>query len=251
MSRGTALLAGALGIVLALTQPIAEASPPVLKGKVLSGKLPLAQVPVTLYRTASGRPPVALGTSVTRGDGSFRIVYPSGRSDAVLYLTAGRRLASVLGKGLAPRTIIVNERTTVAAGFALAQFVSGRAIAGKAPGLQNAAGMARNLVNSRTGTIGSVLARAPNGSQTSTLRAFNSLANMLAGCVRSKRRAARRSHRRAATASTASSATPVSRSIPRAMSGCATAGRQSRSRRIPAATRSSHSSGWPDRSGRR
>src|SRR6266508_5145993 len=139
MSRGIALAGGALAVAFSLALPIAEASPPVLTGKVLSGTVPLASVPVTLYRASPGRRLVALGRATTRANGSFRISY---RSGGLLYLIAGRRLASVLGTGVAPRNVVVNERTTVAAGFALAQFVSGRAIAGRSPGVENAAGMA-------------------------------------------------------------------------------------------------------------
>src|SRR6266576_3827465 len=69
----------------------------------------------------------------------------------------------------------------------MAQFIAGREIGGKAPGPQNAAGMAGNLVNVRTGGVSSVLARSPNGRQTSTWRTFNSVANMLSGCARSGR----------------------------------------------------------------
>jgi hypothetical protein len=98
------------------------------------------------------------------------------------------RLASVLGPAPIASRVVVNERTTVATGFALAQFISGPAVSGRAPGPQNAAGMAGNLVDVRTGGPSAVLARSPNGRETSTLRAFNSLANMLAGCVRSDRR---------------------------------------------------------------
>jgi sugar lactone lactonase YvrE len=97
------------------------------------------------------------------------------------------RLASVVGTAPAPTTVVVNERTTVATGFALAQFTAGREISGNAPGPQNAAGMARNLVSVRTGRLGRVLRRGPNGNRTSTLRTFNSLANMLTRCVRSSR----------------------------------------------------------------
>jgi hypothetical protein len=52
-----------------------------------------------------------------------------------------------------------------------------------APGLQNAAATVRNLVDLTTGQVGSVLGNPPNGSETSTMPAFNSLANMLAACV--------------------------------------------------------------------
>jgi len=174
------------------------ASRTTLTGKVLCGGIPLASTPVTLYRTppAGAGAPVVLGMSRTRADGSFEITYPAQRrSLAVLYLIAGRgtrqniatgaRLASVLGTVPVPGTVVVNERTTVAAGFALAQFITGRGIAGKFPGPQNAAAMADNLVNPRTGGLSRVLQAPPNGTQTSTLRTFNSLANMLVPCVRS------------------------------------------------------------------
>jgi sugar lactone lactonase YvrE len=160
----------------------------------VSGQEPLGSVAVALYRTSSsgGGHPVLLGRSQTRANGSFGIAYRTTRgSNAVLYLIAGTgsavRLASVLGRAPVPRAVVVNERTTVATGFAMAQFIAGREMGGKAPGPQNAAGMAGNLVNVRTGGVSSVLAHSPNGRQTSTWRTFNSLANMLSGCVRTGR----------------------------------------------------------------
>lgn len=169
-----------------------------VRGELRSDGEALAFVPVTLYRAAArgGGRPVALGRSRSAGDGSFAIPY---RTDllrnSVLYLAAGRgalvRLAAVLGTGRAPASVVVNERTTVAAGFALAQFVKGRSIAGPAPGPKNAAAMAGNLVDVRTGGLSKVLTTAPNGSQTSTLRTFNSLANMLVPCARAAARCGR------------------------------------------------------------
>ena len=159
---------------------------------MLSGDVRLTSTPVTLYRTspAGTGAAIPLGRSQTRADGSFEISYPAQHdSDAVLYLIAGRgaavRLAAVLGTAPVPSTVVVNERTTVAAGFALAQFITGRTITGKFPGPQNAAAMAANLADVRTGALSSVLQTAPNGNQTSTLRTFNTLANMLVPCVRS------------------------------------------------------------------
>jgi sugar lactone lactonase YvrE len=93
------------------------------------------------------------------------------------------RLASVVRSAPAPTDVVVNELTTVAAAYALAQFIEGPNVAGKSPGLRNAAAMVHNLVDVSTGEIGSVLANPPNGTETSTLRHFNTLANMLAACV--------------------------------------------------------------------
>jgi sugar lactone lactonase YvrE len=166
-----------------------------LAGRALSGGKPDGSTTVTLYRTAArpGGPPVALGSSRTRADGSFVIHYgrqPS--SNAVLYVLTGRgaavRLASVLPRAPVPGRVVVNERTTVAMGYSMAQFITGPRVGGKAPGLQNAAAMAGDLVDLRTGGLSPVLGARPNGTQTSTLRTFNSLANMLIPCVQSSAR---------------------------------------------------------------
>jgi hypothetical protein len=125
--------------------------------------------------------------------GRFAISYqPPADPTAVLYLVAegqragGQRsiaLAAVLDPARILPDVVVNERTTVATAYAMAQFTNGRRIGGKAPGLQNAAGTAQNLADVATGGIGSVLGSHPNGALTSTLPTFNSLANMLAACV--------------------------------------------------------------------
>jgi sugar lactone lactonase YvrE len=179
------------------TAPDAAASAPAvpasaeIEGRAASGSRPLVSTPVALYRATSGDP-VALARSVTRADGSFQLSYRQPRHRDVLYVIVGRgaavRLAAVLGSAPRPRSVVVNERTTVATGFALAQFISGRRIAGSFPGLQNAAGMARNLADPRTGAAARVLQRSPNGPRTTTLRTFNSLANMLSRCVRASAR---------------------------------------------------------------
>jgi hypothetical protein len=125
--------------------------------------------------------------------GRFAISYqPPADPTAVLYLVAegqragGQRsiaLAAVLDPARILPDVVVNERTTVATAYAMAQFTNGRRVGGKAPGLQNAAGTAQNLADVATGGIGSVLGSHPNGALTSTLPTFNSLANMLAACV--------------------------------------------------------------------
>lgn len=83
-----------------------------------------------------------------------------------------------------PADIIINERTTVATAFAMAQFLTPRGFAGTSPGLQNAAAISHNLADVTTGGVAPFLNQAPNGAQTSTLAAFNSLADILAACVR-------------------------------------------------------------------
>lgn len=97
------------------------------------------------------------------------------------------RLATIAGERV-PREVTLNERTTVAAGYGMAQFISQGRIAGDAPGLPNAAAMLANLASSRSGAIAATLQDAPNGSETETLPTFNTLANLLAPCVRDERR---------------------------------------------------------------
>ena len=182
-------------------------------GKVQSGVTPIAFSTVTLY-SAGGSPSAAaavLGKAKSDARGFFSISFtPPADSNAVLYLIADGgalptaapdskllpgaiRQATVLGPKAEPAGVVINERTTSATAYAMAQFINGVAIAGKAPGLQNAAATLRNLVDVTSGEAGFVLANPPNGLSTSTMREFNSLANLLAGCVevRSLRIAAR------------------------------------------------------------
>ena len=177
-------------------------------GRVESGGTPLPDYVVTLYRTTSGAA-VTLGNASTKANGQFSLGYrlPSDRN-SVLYLIARKgpvALATVLGSqampawastdnptalgnALASRLpdgVVINERTTVATGYALAQFVNGTNISGNRVGVRNAAAMVGNMVDVTTGEIAPVLGSRPNGSATSTLPTFNSLANMVAGCVAS------------------------------------------------------------------
>lgn len=141
---------------------------------------------------SAGEPAELLAVAETDDDGAFEISYDVVlATDRVLYLIVGPHdaeprpiaLVSVLGSGPLPESVVVNDRTTVASAFALAQFAAGLELSGTSPGIGNAAGMARNLVDVATGDIAVTLADAPNGSETSTLATFNSLANMVAACV--------------------------------------------------------------------
>ena len=175
-----------------------------LSGFVQTGDQPIESSTVTLYVTGTGQGPRMLGQSQSDVSGFFSISYrrPSNRK-AVLYLTADSssidpsqqnqapgldfiRLATVLGTPPVPPEIVINERTTIATAYAMAQFFTTAGIDGTAPGLQNAAAIAHNLVDPTDGNIGSVLDSFPNGMSTSTLATFNALSNMLASCVRSE-----------------------------------------------------------------
>lgn len=162
-----------------------------LQGNVLHGELPIENSMVTLYRAGSiqGSAAVLLGTAQTDSAGRFEISYSLPEDPhVVLYLTAAgsadtTRLASVLGVQPFPSDVVINERTTIATAYAMAQFIIGSDIAGSYPGLQNAAATLLNLVNIEDGNLAPVLSRFPNGLSTATMGKFNSLANMIAACV--------------------------------------------------------------------
>jgi sugar lactone lactonase YvrE len=194
-------------LVTAVSPP--EAGAAELQGRVLSGARPVASAPLVLHRAAPGAGrPATLARARTARDGSFRLHFRArARRGAAVYVTVGwpsagpsasrngagggaTRLAAVLAARI-PRRVVVNERTTVAAGYALAQFIRSGRIAGSSPGLGNAASMAANLADARTGRVARVLSSRPNGRQTSTRRTFNSLANMLVRCVRRERECAK------------------------------------------------------------
>jgi sugar lactone lactonase YvrE len=172
-------------------------------GVVQTGPAPIRFSSVTLYKAgpSSNASPVVLGSTQTDATGAFSIAfnYPS-NDKTILYLIADGgipatvlstsapsrpeiQLTTVLGPTPIPAGVVINERTTVAAAYALAQFIFESGISGKSPGLQNAAATMMNLVDPVTGTVGSVLETAPNGLSTSTLLEFNSLANLLSTCV--------------------------------------------------------------------
>ncbi len=164
-----------------------------LRGIVESGGTGLAGYEVSLYARFVGPQEGArvLGRATTGPTGEFEIDYrlPRGLSSSqqpLLFVRATSgpaMLASAIGQAPVAGHVVVNERTTVATGFAFAQFVDGSAIDGNRVGMLNAVHMAGNMVRARTGTLAAVLRLPPNGSETSTLPTFNSLANIVAHCI--------------------------------------------------------------------
>jgi sugar lactone lactonase YvrE len=159
----------------------------------------MAGMNVVLLAATPGKEHQArLGATRSGPGGAFSLRYQRTAKRAVKYLVATRpggaaeagfpvpasayRLAAVIGAGRPPMKVTVNERTTVAAAYAMAQFLRGNRLAGKNPGLRNAAAMARNLVRVGDGGLSPVLKRFPNGGATSTLPSFDSLANTVVAC---------------------------------------------------------------------
>lgn len=163
----------------------------ILSGIVQSGGTsatqPIAGISVTLYEAGHGTTTTRIGTATSGQDGSFSIPAPASSSSGVFYVSASVRegvdLVAVLGTSL-PSAVTVNELTTVAAGFAMAQFIQAGVISGSSSGLQIAALMNDNLVAPATGASSEVLLNSPNADQSNSLRSTLSLANLLAAVVK-------------------------------------------------------------------
>jgi hypothetical protein len=138
-----------------------------------------------------------LAQAKTGDDGGFKLDVGAdrlkGSADKVLYLVArggtpkaeGAKdasdaiaLLSVLGSER-PKTVTINELTTVASTFTAARFINGDSISGKPLGLRIAAGNAPNLVDPETGGWGKVLLDPLNSTQTTTLANLNTLGSLL------------------------------------------------------------------------
>lgn len=138
-----------------------------------------------------GTAPVA--TTAAAASGDFSIVFADSiPPDGIAYLTAfgptdpagpSATMAVALPAEAPTSAITVNERTTVAMAYAMAQFITDDSVTGLAPGLRNSAAMTTNLADPATGALSEVLTTSPNGAETSTWAAFDSLTAALAGCV--------------------------------------------------------------------
>jgi hypothetical protein len=142
-------------------------------------------VPVTLYE-ATEFAAIPLATTTTGDDGQFRIETGRATSNSILVLSAmvadRVRLATVLGDTL-PAYATINEVTSVATSYALAQFLRSGQLAGDAFRLRIAAMMSANIANPVTGEISAVLNAPPNADQTNSLRLTRSLANLVTLCA--------------------------------------------------------------------
>ncbi|MEQ8437379.1 MAG: hypothetical protein RIB65_07775 [Ilumatobacter fluminis] len=140
---------------------------------------------VTAWSVGEGDP-VELASGETDG-GAFtlgEVDLPDGRVllvEAASPDSEGADLAVVTTDVGAELT--VNERTTVAAGYGLAQFFGDDLPSGPNPGFVNAVSMAANLADPVTGDYADVLTTAPNGYATQTLPAFTSLTNAVGACL--------------------------------------------------------------------
>jgi hypothetical protein len=158
---------------------------------------------ITLYQAGTsgyGSTPITLGTAVSGSGGAFVVGFTPPSSPALLYLVASGgdagaganpaiKLMATLGMSNHPPSglVTVNEVTTVASLWGLAQFSESAqaanigAPAGNLMGLANASYLVlTNLVNVATGAAGG--SNPPAGSVVPITK-LNTLANLLAACV--------------------------------------------------------------------
>jgi len=164
------------------------ASADTLTGTVLTNSAAASGVTVTVYAAGTSSA-TTLGSAVTSSTGAFTVTYTPPAAGLVYAMTqdaSGRRreMAVVGPPSALAAKVVINERTTVAAAFALAQFFHGSAIYGAQPGLGNAGATALNLADPVSGKLSSVLANSPNGNASATLPTFNTLANVVLSCTR-------------------------------------------------------------------
>jgi hypothetical protein len=140
---------------------------------------------VTIYQTKPGSPRV-LAEGTSDDEGQFSLKLPPDGNDDIRYAVARKgqaiELAAVIGT-TTPSAITINEMTTVAAAYAMAQFFRDGQIVGKSLPLQVAAGMAANLASVTTGTVSPVIQAPPNANETNALRSLGTLSNILAACA--------------------------------------------------------------------
>lgn len=199
MTRRYVVLALALlGLVLigpspVLAQQAGWSQRVVIDGRIAAATNDRGDFLVTLYRLGGegmwgSRAVLARTASVASG--SFRLVFRDRSRGEHGLLVAARRgvllYAAVLPPGAEPSRVVLNELSTVAAAFSLAQFISPRGVAGYEIGIRNGTMMAGNFVDPATGAIAAVLASEPNGPANSTVGRLNALANILAGCARQR-----------------------------------------------------------------
>ena len=171
-----------------------------LQGVVLGAGEPVVTATVTVYSSSQGSGAEPLATSSTDDSGAFNLRYEAPEdSTGVIYLTssgghlashsrdvpASFVLASVLGAEPQLSTVTINELTTVASAYAMAQFIDGPNLQGNAIGMRMAPGLLRNLVNVETGEAGATVTNSDNNPQStySALRTLNELGNLLASCA--------------------------------------------------------------------
>lgn len=179
LSHGSALAALCAQNVCALRLSGVASSGPATDARALAG------ASVSIYRAGAGLPQL-LATTVANARGEFSAPVPRQPPGEIRYAIASNgpvEFMTVIAATDRPN-LRIDEMTTVASAYAMAQFITDKRISGKALPLQVAAGMFRNLASPGDGTVSPVLVASPNADETNARRLMATLSNILAGCAR-------------------------------------------------------------------
>ena len=185
----TALLAATAVALTACTAVESEPSADGLHGHVapVVESADTGDWALTAWAVGAGEP-IELGRTTTDEDGAFHLDPVTLPEDRILLVEAahgGAERADLVAVSASDdlTELTLNERTTVAAAYGLAQFFGRELPSGENPGLANATAMAGNLADPATGAYGEVLMTSPNAYETQTLPAFTSLSNIVGACL--------------------------------------------------------------------
>ncbi|MFO1477812.1 MAG: hypothetical protein U1F98_14345 [Verrucomicrobiota bacterium] len=185
-----------VALACAILLSAAQARATDIAGCVQGANRPIAGSTVTLYAAGSGAPK-QLAEATTDAGGAFKFAVGQAPADSVLYVVAKGgtpqaaadkkandtiALMAVLGSS-PPKTVTVNEFTTIASVWTCAQFLNGEFLSGPKLGLRIAAGNVANFVDLETGGYGGTIQDALNSAQTPTMANFATLANLMAGAI--------------------------------------------------------------------
>jgi hypothetical protein len=173
------------------------ASAATLQGQVEAAGKAVSGSTVTLWTAGAGAPQQVAEVQ-SGNDGRFSFpAYASPEGNPVYYVVASggtpaankaagnnSALSFISVLGATPTgQITVNEFTTVASVWTIAQFINGASIQGNTLGLSIAAGNVPNFVDLATGGWGGAIQGPLNSGQTPTMANFGTLADALAGCA--------------------------------------------------------------------
>ena len=144
----------------------------------------LAGYSVNMYQAGSVSAKL-IAQTITNKNGDFNLDISSNVADSQFYITATHEsieLAVFIGSNVESK-IVINELTTVAMAYSLAQFLHEDKIYGNNDAIQIASEMNQNVVSITTGLSSYVITNAPNAKQTNAWMLTNTLSNAIAACV--------------------------------------------------------------------
>lgn len=179
-------------LLLANCVLIAESN---IHGLVKLHKQPVPCVEVKLYKICRKKSKL-LCTTTADYNGNFHCCF-TGQKGSLLYALAHDPVrpeilvATAFEANCRNEKIVVNELSTVATAYALAQFIHRCEIFGPCSGVRNSVRTIKNLVNLCNGKPAQVISNHQNGSNdvrsTRALQTQNTLANLIAACFDSKK----------------------------------------------------------------